>query len=112
MKLFSAHCEGCACFPPGFPRFKFDKYYWKNTDTALHISSLQLVQKEIVLLKPKQKIKMTDSIIKINAGGRIFQTQISTLTKYPESMLAVMFTHTDEGKLIRYIHIKWKCVWL
>jgi len=40
---------------------------------------------------------MSDSIIKINAGGKIFETQISTLTKYPESMLAVMFNHTDEG---------------
>ena len=43
---------------------------------------------------------MTDSIIKINAGGKKFETQISTLTKYPESILAVMFNpDTDEGKL-------------
>ena len=43
---------------------------------------------------------MSDSIIKINAGGKKFETQISTLTKYPESILAVMFNpDTDEGKL-------------
>ena len=51
---------------------------------------------------------MTDSIIKINAGGKIFETQISTLTKYPESMLAVMFTPTDEGKLIRCLDTTFK----
>ena len=40
---------------------------------------------------------MTDSIISINVGGQIFMTQISTLTKYPESLLGVMFNHEDQG---------------
>ena len=40
---------------------------------------------------------MSDSIIMLNVGGKIFQTHISTLTKYPESMLWVMFNHTDHG---------------
>jgi len=44
-----------------------------------------------------EKKAMTDSIVEIDVGGQIFKTQISTLTKYPESMLALMFNHTDEG---------------
>ena len=40
---------------------------------------------------------MSDSIIMLDVGGKIFQTHISTLTKYPESMLGVMFNHTDHG---------------
>jgi len=44
-----------------------------------------------------EKNGMTDSIVKLNVGGQIFVTKISTLTKYPDSMLALMFNHTDEG---------------
>ncbi|OWF43329.1 BTB/POZ domain-containing protein KCTD7-like [Mizuhopecten yessoensis] len=32
------------------------------------------------------------SVINLNVGGRIFATRLSTLRKYPESMLAVMFS--------------------
>ena len=34
---------------------------------------------------------MSDSIITLDVGGQMFKTQISTLTKYPDSMLAIMF---------------------
>jgi hypothetical protein len=40
---------------------------------------------------------MSDSIITINVGGQVFMTHISTLTKFPESMLAIMFNHQDQG---------------
>ena len=40
---------------------------------------------------------MSDSIITLDVGGQIFKTHVSTLTKYPDSMLAVMFNHTDQG---------------
>ena len=41
----------------------------------------------------------TESIIEINVGGRLFQTTVFTLTKYPGSMLSAMFVHTDTGML-------------
>ena len=41
---------------------------------------------------------MSDSIVTLDVGGQIFKTRISTLTKYPGSMLAAMFNHEDEGK--------------
>ena len=40
---------------------------------------------------------MSDSIITINVGGQIVMTQISTLTKFQESMLATMFNHQNQG---------------
>ena len=40
---------------------------------------------------------MSDSIITIDVGGQIIKTHISTLTKFPESMLATMFNHQDQG---------------
>ena len=40
---------------------------------------------------------MSDSIITLDVGGQMFKTQISTLTKYPDSMLAIMFQHTVNG---------------
>ena len=40
---------------------------------------------------------MSDSIISIDVGGQIIKTHISTLTKFPESMLATMFNHQDQG---------------
>ena len=40
---------------------------------------------------------MSDSIITLDVGGQMFKTQISTLTKYPDSMLAIMFQHTANG---------------
>ena len=39
----------------------------------------------------------SQSIIKIDVGGQIFQTAISTLSKYPGSMLSAMFSHTEAG---------------
>ena len=39
----------------------------------------------------------SQSIIKLDVGGQIFQTTISTLSKYPGSMLSAMFSHTDAG---------------
>ena len=39
----------------------------------------------------------SQSIIKIDVGGQIFQTAISTLSKYPGSMLSAMFSHTESG---------------
>ena len=38
-----------------------------------------------------------DSIITLDVGGQMFKTQISILTKYPDSMLAIMFQHTANG---------------
>ena len=40
---------------------------------------------------------MSESIITINVGGQIFMAHISTLTKFPESMLATMFNHQNQG---------------
>ena len=39
---------------------------------------------------------MSDSIITLDVGGQIFKTQTSTLTKYPDSRLAIMFQHTKD----------------
>ena len=39
----------------------------------------------------------SQSIIKLDVGGQLFQTTISTLSKYPGSMLSTMFSHTDSG---------------
>ena len=39
----------------------------------------------------------SNSIIKLDVGGQLFQTTISTLSKYPGSMLSAMFSHTDAG---------------
>ena len=39
----------------------------------------------------------SDSIIKLNVGGQIFQTCVHTLTKYPGSMLFAMFGYTKNG---------------
>ena len=40
---------------------------------------------------------MSDSIVTLDVGGQMFKTRISTLTKYPGSMLAAMFHHEHEG---------------
>ena len=40
---------------------------------------------------------MTEQIISLNVGGKIFHTHIQTLTKYPDSLLGKMFNHTDHG---------------
>jgi len=40
---------------------------------------------------------MSDSIITIDIGGQIFRTTLSTLTKYPGSLLGTMFSHLDSG---------------
>ena len=40
---------------------------------------------------------MSDFIITLDVGGQMIKTQISTLTKYPDSMLAIMFQHTANG---------------
>ena len=40
---------------------------------------------------------MSDFIITLDVGGQMIKTQISTLTKYPDSMLAIMFQHTTNG---------------
>jgi len=37
------------------------------------------------------------SILELNVGGQLFQTNIQTLCKYPDSMLCAMFSHTDSG---------------
>ena len=40
------------------------------------------------------------NIISLDVGGQIFKTQIETLTKYPDSALAQMFSNTEiEGQL-------------
>jgi hypothetical protein len=41
----------------------------------------------------------SQSVIKLDVGGQIFQTTISTLSKYPGSMLSAMFSHTDAAML-------------
>ena len=35
--------------------------------------------------------------LELNVGGQLFQTNIQTLCKYPDSMLCAMFSHTDSG---------------
>ena len=37
------------------------------------------------------------TILELNVGGQLFQTNIQTLCKYPNSMLCAMFSHTDSG---------------
>ena len=37
------------------------------------------------------------TILELNVGGQLFQTNIQTLCKYPDSMLCAMFSHTDSG---------------
>ena len=37
------------------------------------------------------------SILKVDVGGQIFQTNVNTLCKYPDSMLCAMFSHTNSG---------------
>ena len=39
----------------------------------------------------------SNSILELNVGGQLFQTNIQTLCKYPDSMLCAMFSHTDSG---------------
>ena len=39
----------------------------------------------------------SQSIIKLDVGGQIFQTTILTLSKYPGSMLSAMFSHSEAG---------------
>ena len=36
-------------------------------------------------------------IITIDVGGQLFETDIRTLTKYPDTMVAKMFEHSEEG---------------
>ena len=48
--------------------------------------------------KSDQEIQILDSIITIDVGGQIFKTHINTLTKFPDSKLAIMFkNHQDQG---------------
>lgn len=37
------------------------------------------------------------NIITIDVGGQLFETDIRTLTKYPDTMVAKMFEHSEEG---------------
>ena len=39
----------------------------------------------------------SNTILELNVGGQLFQTNIQTLCKYPDSMLCAMFSHTDSG---------------
>ena len=39
----------------------------------------------------------SNTILELNVGGQLFQTNIQTLCKYPGSMLCSMFSHTDSG---------------
>ena len=40
---------------------------------------------------------MSLKIISIDCGGHIFRTYLSTLTKYPNSKLSLMFSYPDQG---------------
>ena len=55
-------------------------------------------------------LNMSDSIITLDVGGQIFKTQLSTLTKYPESMLAKMFNHIDSGLGMYFNLYKAHCI--
>jgi len=44
---------------------------------------------------------MSDSIITIDIGGQIFRTTLSTLTKYPGSLLGTMFSHLDSAPMAK-----------
>ena len=39
---------------------------------------------------------MSGKVIKLNVGGTLFTTTVATLTKYPDSMLAIMFNPESE----------------
>ena len=70
------------------------------------ISSITVFENNIATLNAKEErfFKLSrkissinfESIIKLNVGGQIYQTSLQTLTKYPGSLLAEMFsTHFD-----------------
>ena len=42
-------------------------------------------------------IMASKKIITIDVGGQLFATDIRTLTKYPDTMVAKMFEHSEEG---------------
>ena len=42
--------------------------------------------------------------IKINVGGRKFETQKDTVTKYPDSLLAKMILDEEETQRLRRLH--------
>ena len=44
-----------------------------------------------------QNIEKSDSIITIDVGGKIFKSQIETLTKFPKSKLAKFLNQQDQG---------------
>ena len=39
----------------------------------------------------------SESLIELNVGGQMYQTSVKTLTKYPGSLLEMMFKHTEKG---------------
>ena len=47
--------------------------------------------------KSDQDIEKSNSIITIDVGGQIFKSHIETLTKFPDSMLALMFNRQYQG---------------
>ena len=44
-----------------------------------------------------QSAKMSTGIITLDVSGEIFETTLGTLSKYPDSMLARMFAHSESG---------------
>ncbi|XP_065896419.1 uncharacterized protein [Dysidea avara] len=44
---------------------------------------------------------MDNTMVKLNVGGQVFTTGRSTLTKYPSSMLATMFSDRQAGSLVK-----------
>eukprot|EP01103_Thecamoeba_quadrilineata_P017168 TRINITY_DN5985_c0_g1_i1.p1 TRINITY_DN5985_c0_g1~~TRINITY_DN5985_c0_g1_i1.p1 ORF type:complete len:562 (+),score=108.68 TRINITY_DN5985_c0_g1_i1:88-1773(+) len=66
----------------------------KDAQTALHVtpfSPLQITSRYQDTSQLQQKSDSEDGIIKLNVGGHYFTTTVSTLTRYRESMLGMMF---------------------
>ena len=40
---------------------------------------------------------MSGGIITLNVSGELFETTLATMSKYPDSMLARMFSHSENA---------------
>jgi hypothetical protein len=86
----------------GSPQLKVERELQKKipldfqrNKMALERERQELQAEKNVWAREKQKIMTTntfDKIVTLNVGGTKYTTSLSTLTKYPDSMLGVMFS--------------------